>query len=62
MRGVERRAVSVYAPPWLRPVLPLMVSAVARRSLSALPSEELERTTGVLGAVAPVPPVTPPQT
>jgi short-subunit dehydrogenase len=56
VRGVERRAVSVYAPPWLRlvqplrPVLPLVVSAVARRSLSALPSEELERTTGVLGA------------
>ncbi|MEU5180665.1 SDR family oxidoreductase [Streptomyces longwoodensis] len=79
VRGVERRAVSVYAPPWLRlvqplrPVLPLVVSAVARRSLSALPAEELERSTGVLGAggaadlrargaVPPVPPVTPPQT
>jgi hypothetical protein len=53
---VERHAASIFVPPWLRlvyplrSVLPLVASAVARRSLSALPSEEFERTTGVLGA------------
>ncbi|MFI5998100.1 SDR family oxidoreductase [Streptomyces sp. NPDC051362] len=78
MRGINRRATSVYAPPWLRfiqplrPVLPVIVSHVARRSLAALPQAELRSTTGVLGAggladweahrpAPPGPPVTPPQ-
>ncbi|MFC8966102.1 SDR family oxidoreductase [Streptomyces sp. NPDC057094] len=78
MRGINKRAISIYAPPWLRivqllrPVLPLIVSRVSRRSLAALPASELHSTTGVLGAggradwdahrVAPAaPPVTPPQ-
>ncbi|MFD9495216.1 MULTISPECIES: SDR family oxidoreductase [unclassified Streptomyces] len=78
MHGINKRATGIYAPPWLRlvqplrPVLPLIVSRVARRSLAALPVAELHSTTGVLGAggradweaqrPAPLaPPTTPPQ-
>ncbi|MEU8679331.1 SDR family oxidoreductase [Streptomyces sp. NPDC048560] len=77
-RGVERRATSIYAPPWLRlvqplrPLFPLIVSRIARRSLAGLPADGLQRTTGVLGAggradwearrpETPGPPVIPPQ-
>ncbi|MFD6294679.1 SDR family oxidoreductase [Streptomyces sp. NPDC060235] len=78
MHGINKRATNVYAPPWLRlvqplrPVLPLMVSRVARRSLADLPVTELRSTTGVLGAggradweaqrpAPPARPTTPPQ-
>ncbi|CAM5273991.1 MULTISPECIES: SDR family oxidoreductase [Streptomyces] len=78
VRGVERRAAAVYAPRWLRlvqplrPVLPLVVSHIARRSLARMPARELRRTTGVLGpggradwedreAAGPVVPARPPQ-
>ncbi|MFD6298292.1 SDR family oxidoreductase [Streptomyces sp. NPDC060235] len=56
MHGITRRAISIYAPPWLRlvqplrPVLPLIVSRVSRRSLKALSVAELASSTGVLGA------------
>ncbi|MFG3587404.1 SDR family oxidoreductase [Streptomyces sp. NPDC047990] len=76
--GIERRATSIYAPPWLRmvqplrPVLPLIVSRIARRSLAGLVTAELQRSTGVLGAggradwesrppAPPASPITPPQ-
>ncbi|WP_258040218.1 SDR family oxidoreductase [Streptomyces sp. SM9] len=73
VRGIERRAASVYAPWWLRlvqpvrPVLPMVVSRVSRRSLRGLPAEELREMTGVLGpggradweARGPVGPVVP---
>ncbi|MET8412940.1 SDR family oxidoreductase [Streptomyces sp. NPDC005195] len=55
-RGIEHRATSVYAPPWLRlvqplrPALPMLVSRIAARSLASLPAAELRRATGVLGA------------
>ncbi|MFG2454726.1 SDR family oxidoreductase [Streptomyces sp. M41(2017)] len=78
VRGINKRATSVYAPPWLRlveplrPLLPSIVSRVARRSLADLPAAELHSNTGVLGAggradweshrpAPPLPPVTPPQ-
>lgn len=78
MDGIARRAPSVYAPPWLRlvqplrPVLPLLVARVARRTLATLSAEELDRSAGVLGpggladlaargAVPPASAVTPPQ-
>ncbi|MFE5141269.1 SDR family oxidoreductase [Streptomyces fagopyri] len=77
-RGIERRATSVYAPPWLRlvqplrPLLPMVVSRIARRSLAALSAAELHSSTGVLGAggradweahppAPPARPATPPQ-
>ncbi|MFE1148153.1 SDR family oxidoreductase [Streptomyces albidoflavus] len=73
VRGIERRAASVYAPWWLRliqpvrPVLPMVVSRVSRRSLRGLSTEELREMTGVLGpggradweARGPVGPVVP---
>ncbi|MEU0788223.1 SDR family oxidoreductase [Streptomyces sp. NPDC006173] len=78
IHGINQRATSVYAPPWLRivqplrPVLPLIVSAAARRYLAALPATEPQGMTGVLGAGGradweahrpppPAPHVTPPQ-
>ncbi|MGW2781661.1 SDR family oxidoreductase [Streptomyces populi] len=77
-RGIDKRATSVYAPPWLRlvqplrPVLPLIVSRIARRSLADLSAAELHDAVGILGAGGradweahrpppPAPPVTPPQ-
>ncbi|WP_436735671.1 SDR family oxidoreductase [Streptomyces sp. BBFR102] len=55
VRGIERRAPAVYAPWWLRlvqpvrPLLPMLVSHLARRSFGRMSAEELRRTTGVLG-------------
>ncbi|WP_052850195.1 SDR family oxidoreductase [Streptomyces avicenniae] len=77
--GIRRRATSVYAPPWLRlvqplrPLLPLLVSGVARRVFSGPPDDDLRLAAHVLGAggradwdqerpgAPPPPPVSPPQ-
>ncbi|MFE5914791.1 SDR family oxidoreductase [Streptomyces wedmorensis] len=54
-RGVDRRAASVYAPPWLRlaqagrPVFPLFVELVSRRDLPRLMREYAFDQTGLLG-------------
>ncbi|MFI7273907.1 short-chain dehydrogenase/reductase [Streptomyces sp. NPDC049879] len=55
-RGIRQRAVSVYAPPWLRflqplrPVFPFLVARVARGALTGLLDDELRRGATVLGA------------
>ncbi|MEU9233957.1 SDR family oxidoreductase [Streptomyces subrutilus] len=55
-RGVDRRSPTVYAPPWLRcvqplrPLLPLVVSAVSRRVLPRLAEQGPVEPTGLLGA------------
>ncbi|MEU9143896.1 SDR family oxidoreductase [Streptomyces sp. NPDC048349] len=55
-RGVDRRSPTVYAPPWLRsvqplrPLLPLVVSAVSRRALPRLAERGPVEPTGLLGA------------
>ncbi|MFJ6784407.1 SDR family oxidoreductase [Streptomyces yangpuensis] len=54
--GVERRATSVYCPPWLRlmeplrPLFPFVVARVARRALARMDTAAIERSAGVLGA------------
>ncbi|WP_327287516.1 SDR family oxidoreductase [Streptomyces sp. NBC_01198] len=56
VRGIERRAPTVYAPPWLRlaqplrPIFPYLVARAARRSFARLSPAELHRPAGVLGA------------
>ncbi|XUM02168.1 SDR family oxidoreductase [Streptomyces venezuelae ATCC 10712] len=55
-RGIDRRAVSIYAPPWLRlaqlarPVYPAAVSLLSRRTLPQLTGEDSLEQTGLLGA------------
>ncbi|WP_318199443.1 SDR family oxidoreductase [Streptomyces sp. SCL15-4] len=54
--GVERRAVHVYAPPWLRwcqplrPLFPALVTHVARREMRRTPAAGFTAGTGVMGA------------
>ncbi|MFG3191217.1 SDR family oxidoreductase [Streptomyces omiyaensis] len=54
-RGVERRAASVYAPPWLRlaqagrPFFPVVVDLLSRRELPRLMREHEFEQTGLLG-------------
>ncbi|MFG1809503.1 SDR family oxidoreductase [Streptomyces sp. NPDC049040] len=56
VRGIERRAPTVYAPPWLRmtqplrPVFPYLVARAARRSFARMSQDELHAPAGVLGA------------
>lgn len=55
-RGIESRAATVYAPPWLRfvqplrPVFPHLVARAARRSFARLPPSDLDAPAGALGA------------
>ncbi|MFE1230906.1 SDR family oxidoreductase [Streptomyces sp. NPDC058745] len=55
-QGVERRATSVYCPPWLRlmeplrPLFPFVVARVARRALAHVDTRAVEQSAGVLGA------------
>ncbi|MFJ9574875.1 SDR family oxidoreductase [Streptomyces sp. NPDC101191] len=55
LRGIERRAPSVYAPPWLRlaqagrPFFPLAVDLLSRRRLPTLMRDHAFEQTGLLG-------------